>query len=244
MIDRRTALKVAVAGVTLLFLSPGLAQNQTEEVNYDDIDTPFLPTYRLFGTQPARGPEEDQAREILEKAPINEPLLNTARYFEQINLKNKEGHAYNAQWPKRWNPVIVGFYQSTNVKESYIYQKGDTIPWCAAFLNWCLHRSGYTHTNSALSGSFRLGQGLGVATTNPKPGDIIVFKKADTQEAKVGFGHVGIFVEKAPGGFIVLGGNQKDGKRYSSVNSTFFPEEDERLIFDSIRSTESIPRLT
>ena len=92
-----------------------------------------------------------------------------------------------------------------------------------------------------MSGSFRLGGGLGRPTTSPKAGDIIVFKKADPSEAAVGFGHVGIFVEEAPGGFMVLGGNQRAGRRYSSVNTTFFPEKSERLVLDSLRAFETIP---
>lgn len=241
--DRRTILKAGILGPTLLSLRPLFAQDKDDEVDYDDIETPFPPTYRLFGTKPALGPEEEQAREILAKAPIGKTLLETAQYFEQLTIKNQEGHMYNAQWPTRWNPVIVGFYQSSNVNESYVYRKGDTIDWCAAFLNWCLGRGGYKRTNNAMSGSFRLGKGLGKVTTSPKPGDIIVFKKADPQEAKVGFGHVGIFVEEVPGGFKVLGGNQKAGKRYSSVNTTFFPERSNRHVFDSIRSFDTIPRV-
>lgn len=91
-----------------------------------------------------------------------------------------------------------------------------------------------------MSGSFRLNGGLGKSTTSPEAGDIIVFKQADPTEAAVGFGHVGIFVEEAPGGFRVLGGNQKAGRRHSSVNTTFFAHKSERLVFDSIRSFDSI----
>jgi hypothetical protein len=93
-----------------------------------------------------------------------------------------------------------------------------------------------------MSGSFRLGKGLGRPTTNPTAGDIIVFRKADPKEAAVGFGHVALFVETAPGGFLVLGGNQKAGKRYSSVNTSFFPEKSGRLVFDSFRSLATIPK--
>lgn len=241
MMNRRHILKMAMSGTAFLSLRPLFAQG-SDEIDYEDIEAP-LPNYRLFGTQPALGAEEQQARKILENAPKGQTLLETARYFEKIDIKNEDGHMYNAQWPTRWNPTIVGFYQAANVNESYIYRKGDTIDWCAAFINWCLRQGGYEQTNSAMSGSFRLGKGLGKATTNPKPGDIIVFKKADPQEAKVGFGHVGIFVAEAPGGFNVLGGNQKAGKRYSSVNTTFLPESSDRLVFDSIRSFDTIPRI-
>jgi uncharacterized protein (TIGR02594 family) len=243
MIDRRTFIAASASAATVLSVRPLFAQNKNVEIDYDDIAIPFSPTYRLFGTKPALGAEEDQAREILAKAPKGKTLIETARYFEQLQIKNQEGHMYNAQWPARWNPVIVGFYQSSNVDESYIYRKGDTIDWCAAFINWCLRQGGYKRTSSAMSGSFRMGQAVGKVTTSPTPGDIIVFRKADPAEAKVGFGHVGIFVEEAPGGFKVLGGNQKAGRRHSSVNTTFFPEKSDRLVFDSFRSFASIPKV-
>ena len=238
MIARRTLL--ASAGYCSLTLPFGAARAQGTDSDYDDIAVPFPPTYRLFGTKPALGPEEDQARAILATAPKGKTLIETARYFEQLSLKNAEDQMYNAQWPTRWNPVIIGFYQSTSLSDSYVYKKGDTIDWCAAFINWCLRQGGYKRTSSAMSGSFRLNGGLGKPTSSPTAGDIIVFKKADKDEAAVGFGHVGIFVEDAPGGFKVLGGNQKAGRRYSSVNTTFLPEKSDRLVLDSIRSFASI----
>lgn len=240
MISRRTFVTTGAGG--LIVASHQLGRAQVPEADYEDVATPF-PKYRLYGSKPALGPEEDKARELLAAAPTGKTLLETARYFEQLTSRNGEGHYYNAQWPTRWNPVIVGFYQSTSLDGDYIYRKGDTIDWCAAFINWCLRRGGYQRTKSAMSGSFRLGGGLGKATTSPKVGDIIVFKKVDPSEAAVGFGHVGIFVEEAPGGFKVLGGNQKAGRRYSSVNTTFFAERSEQLTFDSFRSFATIPRI-
>ncbi len=237
--QRRSLLKGAAAAVTL-GLSRTIAAEEADP-DYEDIDIPFAPTYRLFGTQPARGPEEDMARQILDSAPKGKSLIETARYFEGISEKNADGYMYNAQWPTRWNPVIVGFYQSTSLPKPYVYKKGDTIDWCAAFINWCLVRGGFRDTGNAMSGSFRLGSGLGKPTTEPKEGDIIVFKKADPKEAAVGFGHVGIFVEKVAGGYRVLGGNQKAGKKYSSVNTTFFRESGS-LVFDSIRSASTIQK--
>lgn len=245
MIGRRALLKVAVAGGLLLSRSSLFAKELTDEVDYEDVEAPFPSTSRLFGTKPALGPEEDKAREIFAKSPSKKSLLETAQYFERLKISNAEGYMYNAQWPNRWNPLIVGFYQPSNVKESLVYKKGDTIPWCAAFINWCLQRGGYKGTLNAMSGSFRLPPpGFGKSTTNPKAGDIIVFRNVDSDEAKVGFGHVGIFIEKAPGGFMVLGGNQKAGKRYSSVNTAFFPEKSDKLMVDSIRSLDSITKIT
>lgn len=242
MIDRRSILRMTIAGVILLSKQSLFAQEHNEEGNYKEIRTPFPTNYRLFGTCPALGPEEDQARTILETAPVGKTLLETARYFEGLKIKNSEDHMYNAQWPTRWNPVIVGFYQSAK----FPYWEGDTTAWCAAFINWCLRRGGYQSTKSASSGSFRespAGPGLGTITHNPKPGDIIVFKKINRQEANAGRGHVGIYVAKAAGGYMVLGGNQKAGKEYSSVNTTFFPAKGSENMFDSIRSFDSLQKV-
>ena len=134
--------------------------------------------------------------------------------LNEIDDKNDDQEAYNAQWQHRWNPVIVGFYESTTLKPDYVFKKGDTIDWCAAFLNWCLARAGYDTTNNAMSGSFRTNFRKPEA-----PGDIIVFRKRD-KGGDQGFGHVGIFINETSSAYTVLGGNQKNGKKYSSVNTT------------------------
>jgi uncharacterized protein (TIGR02594 family) len=239
MNQRRTLITACISSLTTIHAFPIYARGN---LDYTDIAAPFLPLHRLSGTKPALEPEEVRSRAILESAPKDCSLLEIAQYFEKLTDENTEGHKFNAQWPLRWNPVIIGFYRSTNLQDSYVFQRGDTISWCAAFVNWCLGHAGLKRTQSALSGSFRLAGGLGKTTTNPKPGDIIVFKKTDQKSADNGHGHVGIFVEEAPGGFKVLGGNQRAGKKHSSINTAFFPEKDSRLVLDSFRSVESIGR--
>lgn len=232
---------ILTASASLIALAPEYALSQSDGLDYEDFQGP-LPTYRLYGTNPATGSEEKMARSILDAAPKGKSLIETARYFESISEKNSEGESYNAQWKKRWNPVIVGFYQSTTLGQDYVYRKGDTIDWCAAFINWCLARSGYETTKNAMSGSFRLGKGLGKSTNSPNEGDIIVFKKRNPKEAKVGFGHVGIYVDKTEEGYHVLGGNQKNGKKFSSVNTTLIRFDNKSIEFDSTRDIGSISR--
>jgi hypothetical protein len=118
MIDRRRMLKLSAVAMTGFYRN---AFAQTSDPDYEDIQTPFPATYRLYGTAPALGPEEDKAREILEGSPKGATPLQTARYFEALRVKNDDGHFYNAQWPQRWNPVIVGFYQSTSLPKPYVY---------------------------------------------------------------------------------------------------------------------------
>ena len=241
MIQRRTVLRSGAAAlVPFVQLA---AQSQTAaEADYEDVSTPFDPNYRLFGTKPATPPEELRAKAILDAAPTTAPPIAIARYFEGITETNSDTppRYYNAQWADRWNPVIMAFFVATSIDKKYVYQRGDTVDWCAAFINWCLIRAGYEFTNSAMSGSFRK---FGAQTTKPKPGDIVVFRKVgDAGDA--GHGHVTLLIERTNGTLKVLGGNQKAGKKYSSVNTTALPEKGERLVLHSFRSLESIKKRT
>ena len=60
------------------------------------------------------------------------------------------------------------------------------IPWCAAFANAILSRSGYETTNSLMARSFLA---WGVKTKDPKEGDIVVLKRGRDNVS----GHVGFF---------------------------------------------------
>lgn len=74
------------------------------------------------------------------------------------------------------------------------------IPWCAAFANAILSRSGYETTNSLMARSFLT---WGVKTKNPKEGDIVVLARGNDGWS----GHVGFFE-----GFEVV-----DGVKYVKV---------------------------
>ena len=226
----------------LTALEPFLAEAETSD-NYPEIRGPWYPpNFQLYGTLPASGEENQLARQILDASPAHQDLLSTARYFEHITQTNSNGYLYNAQWPANahWNPVLIGFYQSTLLPKKYVYVHGDTIDWCAAFVNYCLARGGYACTNNAMSGSFR-SFGRSVAVKDARTGDIIVFRKPGA-DGDVGHGHVAIFLSVVPGGFRVLGGNQRAGKSYSSVNETTILVPSSKLQFHSIRAMSSIAR--
>ena len=91
------------------------------------------------------------------------------------------------------------------------------IPWCAAFMNAVLKESGHEGTNSLTARSF-LSYGTKVA--NPVEGDIVIFKRGNSQE----LGHVAFFVGYE---YInnkkyikALGGNQK-----KSVTVALYPTD-------------------
>ena len=79
------------------------------------------------------------------------------------------------------------------------------VPWCAAFLNSILRKSGKKTTGSLSAASFR---NYGKKVIKPVKGDIVVLK-----------GHVGIFVgfvtRKGKKYVAVLGGNQSNSVKVS-----------------------------
>jgi uncharacterized protein (TIGR02594 family) len=82
--------------------------------------------------------------------------------------------------------------------------------WCAAFVNATLKQSGLPGTGSLMARSFL---SYGEPTTEPKVGDIAVFKRGEAP-----YGHVGFFLGLTPDGKYVkvLGGNQKNAVNVSN----------------------------
>jgi uncharacterized protein (TIGR02594 family) len=243
---RRNLLKaglVAVSASGVWLPSKVLAVDASDEEDYEDYsaDVPREPV--PLGTHPATDAEERKALEICAAARGN-TLIQLTDWFANLPDKNQDGHRYNAAWPDRWNPVIVQFYYSGDYSKKQTYVEGDTTPWCAAYLNWALNRLGKMGTRSASSGSFReirgKTKGLGKETKIPVAGDIIVFKRRDANP-DVGKGHVAIYVGETSTHFLVAGGNQYKGKKYSSVNRTSFPKDGYFLELASFRSFDTIP---
>lgn len=81
--------------------------------------------------------------------------------------------------------------------------KADNEAWCSIFMNWCAHKAGLERSFSKGAKSWRH---VGLPTSLPEPGDIVVFWRENPNSWK---GHVGIFM-----GFnhndriLCLGGNQ------------------------------------
>jgi len=77
-------------------------------------------------------------------------------------------------------------------------------PWCAAFVNSVLERTGFTGTDSLMARSFL---NYGVRTKTPEVGDIAVFRRGRNSRS----GHVGFYVGEDDTYVHVLGGNQSGG---------------------------------
>lgn len=210
-------------------------QSQDQRVhfreNYQDFDSGTLPNIRPFGTDPAKSDEVAKADALLLKCPEKSSPLDVMKYFEGLPDKNIDNEAYNGGWQVRWNPLIVRFFTLTKTTPA-----GDTTAWCAASLNWALGRSGFHGTGSASSGSFRAAKGV---TDDPRPGDIVVFARTDADEARVGFGHVGLFLEQKQSSILVLGGNQKNMSGHHAVCRKWILKKGDFLSFHSFHSVDS-----
>lgn len=120
---------------------------------------------------------------------MNTKILQTA--FSQLGVKEIVGPQHN--------PTIVNYAKSIGAT----WVNDDETPWCAIFVQWVLMKAGFKYSSSALARSF---EKYGTPTTNPSPGDIVVFWRVKPTATT---GHVGFFLGYATDGNIfVLGGNQ------------------------------------
>lgn len=84
---------------------------------------------------------------------------------------------------KRDNPVIMAYYKDVG----HGWVEDDEVAWCAAFVGSCLQRAGEPYLKSLTARSYL---SWGSKTTNPKRGDIVVFKRGSSSWQ----GHVGFFL--------------------------------------------------
>lgn len=189
-----------------------------------------LPPSRL-GTQHPLTAEELVAASIIDKAPHGPTPIDIARYFIDVagGVYGTDWVPYTSGWPTRWNPVIVTFFKATGTVPS-----GDVTPWCAAFLNWCYLRAVKSAaTRSASSGSFRC---YGSPTDAPQIGDVVVFRRKDSDDQCVGNGHVGFFLRQTDAAVEVLGGNQIDGHTgCHSISSKMIAKKGNIFVLHSYR---------
>jgi len=109
--------------------------------------------------------------------------------LSQIGIKEIPGPESNSQ---------IDEYLKTVGQKS-----DDSIPWCSAFVNWCLEQAGIEGTGNAMARSF-----LNWSTSLhiPKVGCIVVLKRG-TQPWQ---GHVGFYIDTAYTWVYILGGNQSN----------------------------------
>jgi uncharacterized protein (TIGR02594 family) len=111
------------------------------------------------------------------------------------------------------NPRIQEYLHSTTIGPPH--NENDETPWCSAFVNFCVEKSGHKGTKDARARSW-LNWGL-KADAHPVRGCIVVLERGPVN------GHVGFFLARANGRIQILGGNQS-GPGEDAVNISGFPE--------------------
>lgn len=102
------------------------------------------------------------------------------------------------------NPRIVEYHKATT-----LVADDENVPWCAAFVSWCLEQSGIKSKHSARARDYL---DFGEIIKEPRIGCVVVLTRN-------GGGHVGFYWGKAGDGKInLLGGNQGDAVTIAAYN--------------------------
>ena len=133
-----------------------------------------LSVLKLWGKKP---------KKEVEKMDIPKHLIIALAELGQQEIEGEED-----------NPRISEYLNSVNLGAD------DEIPWCAAFVNWCLEKSGAAGTKKANAKSY-LNWGYHIA--DPIPGCVCVFDRG-TQKWQ---GHVGFYLDSDDNYIYLLGGN-------------------------------------
>lgn len=106
------------------------------------------------------------------------------------------------------NKRIEEYHRAVNLNVT------DDVPWCAAFVGWCLEKAGYKSTNNAMARSYLR---WGMPLDKPQYGCVCVFWRNHQGSTA---GHVGFFIAEHGDQILVLGGNQNDQvcEKYYSKN--------------------------
>ena len=107
------------------------------------------------------------------------------------------------------NPRIIEYLQTTTFPDEAIAHSGDEIPWCSAFVNWCIEQAGLQGTDSAAARSW-LFWNQGKPLSEPVFGCIVVFRRLIDGVDNGRAGHVGFWMKTEGDRVHVLGGNQSN----------------------------------
>ncbi len=109
-----------------------------------------------------------------------------------LEIARQEVGIHESSAPGQDNPRILEYLEST----TYDGGLSDEVPWCSAFVNWCITKAGLKGTNSAAASSWLT---WGQKLDQPRLGCITVFNH-----------HVGFYAGAAGDHFLLLGGNQSN----------------------------------
>ena len=123
------------------------------------------------------------------------PVLVDPKWLEfarlEIGQREKPGVGSNTR--------ILEYFEATRY-----HARSDEVPWCAAFVCWCLESSGVRSTRSARAADFAAWGEPGWLV----PGAVAVFGKADPDAG--GSGHVAFCAGLDGADVLVCGGNQQN----------------------------------
>jgi uncharacterized protein (TIGR02594 family) len=91
----------------------------------------------------------------------------------------------------------------------------DEVPWCSAFVNWCLRQAALAGTSSAAANSW---MHWGKMLSEPQAGCVVIVGRQDPNNHNAA--HVAFFVKASQDGkqIDLLGGNQHDSVKVSSFS--------------------------
>lgn len=208
-------------------------QKKKKHVKVEQVKNPFL---RCEGfncsTQPMsadnftndRGTADQTAASFFREDKLTAQLLNNPLHLPDSIRRQKdcwfncptnnvvvaEAKKWEGKTAKKDRKELKTLFASNNMPIDPAH-----IPWCAAFANAVLNRSGYETTNSLMARSFLH---WGTKTKEPQEGDIVVLKRGRSKAT----GHVGFFQGYEWYGGVqyvkVLGGNTDD-----AVQVGYFP---------------------
>lgn len=262
MLDRRKVLGAALLSPFSLLATRALqAQEKLDFTAADpysfEVGT-SMPTldeyekaqYALTGPDNPFKAERATAKRLLEDIPrdarpydiaMRFHLWRTGRVPNKTAAELAEYSYYSREWPIRGNPVTMGFFDATGLREI----SGDVTFWCAAFVCWCIQRSqegrGVTekvwpYDNGAASAAFR-DWGKDVEKDlkdTPRQGDLVVLKNT----SKPSSGHVTFLHSIIDDDTILgLGGNQgaQNERNGDEVNIAAFSRSAKNLKIISFR---------
>jgi uncharacterized protein (TIGR02594 family) len=117
------------------------------------------------------------------------------------------------------NPRIIEYHDTCT-----LHAKEDEIPWCSAFVNWCMKQAGIVGTGSAAAKSWL---GWGVPLEIPSLGCVCVVR--DVRQPEGAGYHVALWQGESEGRLILLGGNQSDSVKVSSFGLATFQVQGYRI---------------
>lgn len=143
---------------------------------------------------------------LAEKRRWEDHLMGFADEVEKA--KKKYGHKWHKHFRQEEHTTMdEDYFAASPYWGGEVHARGArpkaNSHWCAAFVNWCLHRAGYSHTGLASAKSFTKKSWWKFrALDKPKKGCVIVVERGNA-------GHVAFFWEQPKkGSKKLLGGNQ------------------------------------